>query len=39
MGLWNPCLERVDLSTSVTFDPTIYDEKSKFAVLGERECF
>ena len=39
MGLWNPCLERVDLSTSVSFDPTIYDEKAKFAVLGERNCF
>ncbi|MEZ4651297.1 MAG: hypothetical protein R3E97_21400 [Candidatus Eisenbacteria bacterium] len=39
MELWNPCLIRVDLSASTTFDATIYDEKTKFGVLGERECF
>lgn len=39
LGLWNPCLPRADLGSAVTFDPTIFDEKAKFAVLGERDCF
>lgn len=39
LGLWNPCLDRVDLSPSVSFDATIYEEKAKFAVLGEKDCF
>lgn len=39
LGLWSPCLPRVDVSASVSYDATIYDEKSKFAALGEQDCF
>lgn len=39
MGLWSPCLPRIDLNSVITHNATIYDEKAKFAALGQQDCF
>jgi hypothetical protein len=38
-GLWSPCLPRVDIGTSISYDATIYSEDAKFEALGQSDCF
>jgi len=38
-GLWSPCLPRVDIGSSISYDATIYSENAKFEALGQSDCF
>lgn len=38
MGIWSPCLPRVDVGSSVPYSVSIKTEDEKFAELGASDC-
>lgn len=38
LGLWGPCIPRLNLQPSMAYDVTIHSEQTKFELLGQDDC-
>jgi hypothetical protein len=38
LELWSPCLPRIDIGPTISYNPTIYTEEKKFEQLGQSDC-